>query len=124
MIKPNLSLLLLLMNKNKNLIFFLLFILLVDCSFDDKTGIWTGSEDEKARIFQLEKRQNQNKNIVLSEEAGTWGEVVEDESTFKYDASHIRAKFSGKVGPGKINLFYDVATIIYDDYDDLDYDLN
>ena len=64
MIKLNLSLLLLLMNKIKNLIPFLLFILLVGCSFDDKTGIWSGSEEEKARIFQLEKKQDQNKNIV------------------------------------------------------------
>ena len=52
------------MNRIINLIFFLLFILLVDCSFDDKTGIWIGSEEEKARIAQLEKGQNQNKNIV------------------------------------------------------------
>ena len=37
------------MNKIKNLIFFSLFILLVDCSFGDKTGIWTGSEEEKAK---------------------------------------------------------------------------
>ena len=28
------------MNKKKNLIFFLILILLVNCSFDDKTGIW------------------------------------------------------------------------------------
>ena len=52
------------MNKIKNSIFFLLFILLVGCSFDDKTGIWTGNEEEKARIFQLEKTQDENKNIV------------------------------------------------------------
>ena len=42
------------MNKNKNIFFFLLLILLVNCSFDNKTGIsksiWTGKEEEKKRI--------------------------------------------------------------------------
>ena len=57
MTKLNLSLLLLLMNKIKNLIFFLLFILLVGCSFDDKTGIWTGNKKEEERISELEKEQ-------------------------------------------------------------------
>jgi len=50
------------MNKIKKSIFFLLFILLVNCSFDDKTGIWTGTEKEEKRISQLE--ENQNRNIV------------------------------------------------------------
>ena len=45
------------MNNKKNLIFFLIFILLVNCSFDDKTGIWSGSKKEKGRISQLEKEQ-------------------------------------------------------------------
>ena len=47
------------MNKKKNLIFFLILILLVNCSFDNKTGIWTGGEDEKRRIAELEEKQNQ-----------------------------------------------------------------
>ena len=64
MTKLNLSLLLFLMNKIKILLFFLLFILLVDCSFDDKTGFWSGTEKEKVRISQLEKGQKQNKNLV------------------------------------------------------------
>ena len=38
------------------------------CSFDDKTGIWTGSEEEKIRISELEDEQNENiVNIYLSE---------------------------------------------------------
>ncbi len=57
MIKLNLSLLLLPMNKKKNLIFFLTFILLINCSFDKKTGIWSGNEKEKTRIVELEKEQ-------------------------------------------------------------------
>jgi len=51
------------MNKKKNVIFFLALILLVNCSFDTKTGIWTGSEDEMKRIIELEKKQLKNKNI-------------------------------------------------------------
>ena len=62
MIKLNFSLLLSPMNKKKNLIFFLIFIFLVNCSFGDKTGIWSGKEKEKIRIAQLEKKQNQTKD--------------------------------------------------------------
>ena len=51
------------MNKKKNVIFFLGLILLVNCSFDTKTGIWTGEEDEMKRIIELEKKQIKNKNI-------------------------------------------------------------
>ena len=47
------------MNKKKNLIFFLILILLVNCSFDNKTGIWSGGEDEKRKIAELEEKQNQ-----------------------------------------------------------------
>ena len=32
-------------------------ILLVNCSFDNKTGIWSGDKDEKRRISELEKKQ-------------------------------------------------------------------
>ena len=45
------------MNKKKNLIFILVLILLVNCSFDNKTGIWSGDKDEKRRISELEKKQ-------------------------------------------------------------------
>ena len=45
------------MNKKKKLIFFLVLILLVNCSFDNKTGIWSGDKDEKRRISELEKKQ-------------------------------------------------------------------
>ena len=69
MIKLNLSLLLLPMNKKKNLIFFLTFILLINCSFDKKTGIWSGNEKEKTRIVELEKEQKTKvvDSIYLSE---------------------------------------------------------
>ena len=47
------------MNKKKNLVFFLVLILLAHCSFDDKTGIWSGDKEEKRRITELEKKQKQ-----------------------------------------------------------------
>ena len=47
------------MNKKKNLIFFLIFFLNLNCSFDNKTGIWSGSEQERSRILELEEKQNQ-----------------------------------------------------------------
>ena len=51
------------MNKKNNLVFFLIFILLVSCSFDSKTGIWSGSKEEKRRISELEKEQGQTIDI-------------------------------------------------------------
>ena len=47
------------MIKKKNLIFFLTIVLLTNCSFDNKTGIWSGGEDERGRISDLEKQQKQ-----------------------------------------------------------------
>ena len=47
------------MIKKKKLIFFLIFILLNNCSFDSKTGIWAGSEKEKRKISEIEKEQRQ-----------------------------------------------------------------
>ena len=53
------------MNKKKNLVFFLIIILLVNCSFDTKTGIWTGEKNEKKKIVELEKEQIRKKNIEI-----------------------------------------------------------
>ena len=53
------------MNKKKNLIFFLIFILLVNCSFTNYAGIWDGSENEKRRISKLESEQKKNKDIDI-----------------------------------------------------------
>ena len=50
--------------KIKYLIFFLIFTLLANCSFDNKTGIWSGSEEEKKRIFELEKEQKRKIEVV------------------------------------------------------------
>jgi len=59
MSKQDLNLHLLLMINKKNLVFFLIFILLNNCSFDNKTGIWGGGKKEKRRISELEKKQKQ-----------------------------------------------------------------
>ena len=47
------------MINRKSLVFFLIIILLNNCSFDNKTGIWGGNEKEKRRISELEKKQKQ-----------------------------------------------------------------
>ena len=59
-IKHNLGLLLFSMSKKKNLIsHFIILLLLNNCSFDNKSGIWSGEEDERTRIAELENEQNQ-----------------------------------------------------------------
>ena len=45
--------------KIKYLIFSSAFFLIVNCSFDNKTGIWSGGEKEKERIAELEQKQKQ-----------------------------------------------------------------
>jgi len=52
------------MNRKKNLIFFLLLILLVNCSFDDKSGIWKESIEENKRVVELEKKQQTEINRI------------------------------------------------------------
>ena len=50
--------------KMKYLIFFLIFILFVGCSFDNKSGIWSGSEKEKKQVSKLEKEQRRVIDVV------------------------------------------------------------
>ena len=50
--------------KIKYLTFFLIFTLFASCSFDNKTGIWSGSEEEKRRISELEKEQSRKIDVV------------------------------------------------------------
>ena len=45
-------------NKRK-IISFLILILVSNCSFDNKTGIWGDSEKEKKNIADLERKQKQ-----------------------------------------------------------------
>tara|TARA_Y100000590_G_scaffold457790_1_gene611136 strand:- start:46 stop:1395 length:1350 start_codon:yes stop_codon:yes gene_type:complete len=68
------------MTRKRTIFFFLIFFLLNNCSFDKVTGIWDGGEEEKRRLFELEKEQRRvldvekiyssenifNKEILLS----------------------------------------------------------
>ena len=47
------------MIKTRNLLYLLILIFLCSCSFDNKTGIWSGGKKEKQRIAELEKEQRQ-----------------------------------------------------------------
>ncbi len=50
--------------KVKYLIFFLIFILFASCSFDNKSGIWSGSEQVKQKVSKLEKEQRRVIDVV------------------------------------------------------------
>ena len=43
----------------KKIIFFLIYLLISNCSFGDKTGFWKGGEEEKLRASELEKKQRE-----------------------------------------------------------------
>ena len=68
------------MINRKSLVFSLIFILLSNCSFDNKTGIWSGDEKEKRRISELEKEQQQ---IINIERVYSKGELIK--RTSEYD---------------------------------------
>ena len=42
----------------------IILILLYNCSFDRKSGIWDGYENEKRRVFDLRKKQNETTNFI------------------------------------------------------------
>jgi outer membrane protein assembly factor BamB len=58
MIKSYLNFLILVMSNFKKIFFILIFILLNNCSFDSKTGIWDGSVEEPVRIVTEEEKKN------------------------------------------------------------------
>jgi len=51
------------MNKRKILILVLIFTLLGNCSFDNKTGIWGEGDKERKRVTKLKNEQEKNKNL-------------------------------------------------------------
>ena len=64
------------MNNNRIiLIFFLLSFFLTNCSFDNKTGLWKGLEDERRRALELERLQNRELVKIYSSEAKTLEEI-------------------------------------------------
>ena len=60
------------------LILLILFTLLGNCSFDNKTGIWGDSIKEKKRISELEKEQ---KEIIKVEKIYTSDKTFQKEVT-------------------------------------------
>ena len=52
--------------KTKYLIFIFIIFTLTNCSFDKKTGIWSGSEGEKRRISEIEKKQKEQIDVVTT----------------------------------------------------------
>ena len=48
----------------KYLFSFIIFTLFISCSFDNKTGIWSGSEDEIKKISELKKDQEKKKEVI------------------------------------------------------------
>ena len=77
------------MINRKSLVFFLIFILLNNCSFDNKTGIWGGSEKEKRRISELEKEQKQ---IIDIERVHSSENIYNDEIPLTKDISLSKSK--------------------------------
>ena len=53
------------MNKNIRYLFLLLALsFFTGCSFGDRTGIWSGGEDEKRRVAELQKKQKSTIEII------------------------------------------------------------
>ena len=67
------------MNKNKSiLITFLTFFLVTSCSFDNKTGFWKGSKDEKERAADIERKQKDYIDTVkVYSSENTFSEEIE-----------------------------------------------
>ena len=68
--------------KTKLIIFFLIFILSTNCSFDNKTGIWSGGKEEKERIAELEKNQKSRIRTV---------KVYSSENIYKEEISYNKS---------------------------------
>ena len=49
---------------NKFFFLFLTVLLLTNCSFDNKTGIWSGKDEEKKRIEEKNKQQKEIDNYL------------------------------------------------------------
>ena len=77
------------MSKNfRYLAFFFVVFFFTGCSFDKKTGIWSGHENEKKRASDLEKEQN---------------EVIEIYSSEQIYSTEINPDKSNKLSPPKNN---------------------
>ena len=54
------------MNKEiKYFVFFLIFLLLASCSFDNKTGIWAEDSKKRKRISKQEQQKSKSEVINI-----------------------------------------------------------
>ena len=86
------------MNKIFFLVIFLSFFLLSNCSFDDKTGIWGGSKEEKKRLTELEKEQKQVLDVIKvasSENIYSKKVILKKEIVISEPKKNISWKMSG-----------------------------
>ena len=70
------------MNNKKKFIFLLVFLLVSHCSFDKKSGIWSG-ENEVKRISELEKNQN-------IEDNSSFVKIYSSEDTFNKEIALVK----------------------------------
>ena len=85
------------MNKFTKILSLILLLYLSNCSFDKKSGIWTGSEEEKRKISNLEKS---GKIINIS--------AVQSD---KYFTKEINSKKTTKLIPAQKNLSWPTSDL-------------
>ena len=51
-------------NRTKFTTLFIILLTLSGCSFDDKTGIWSGTENARKRAAEIERQQNRSVEVV------------------------------------------------------------
>ena len=68
------------MSKEKKLILLIFTFLIFGCSFDSKTGIWSGGKDEKLRISELEQQQ---KELISVEKIYSTENIFSEEKSLK-----------------------------------------
>ena len=78
--------------KSRILSYFLIFIFLINCSFDNKTGIWNSEKNEKRRVSDIEKQQ---KSIIDTVK------LYSSENKFNKE---IKAKNKINLSKGKKNI--------------------
>jgi len=126
------------MIKTRNLLYLLILIFLCSCSFDNKTGIWSGGKKEKQRIAELEKEQRQiidtvkiyssegsyskelslNKKIALSKpiKNSTWVMSSLNHQNFLGNIFLSKADdifFKKKIGKNKFSLSKNMSSLLF-----------
>ena len=125
------------MINKRRVFFFLILVLLSNCSFDDKTGIWGDSKKEKEKIADLERKQKEiieveqiyssenvfseevslSKNIILSEpkENLEWSTANLNNQNFLgniYLTGIQNKSLKKKIGKNKFSMHNNVTTIL------------